>query len=159
MTQIHQIKLSKSSTMDNAASAVAGNKRDPRTYAILGAAMDVHRHLGCGFLEAVYQEAMRVELTSRSVPFRHEVELPLFYKGQRLAAAYRADFICFDSVIVELKALSKLGGIEEAQVINYLKATGLETALLINFGCQSLEYKRLVFGQRNSAKSEESVDL
>jgi GxxExxY protein len=77
----------------------------------------------------------------------------------RPATTYRADFLCFDAVIVELKALSKLGGVEEAQIINYLRATGLEMGLLINFGCASLEYKRLILGRRGFAKSEESVDL
>jgi GxxExxY protein len=130
------------------------DKRDPRTYAILGAAMEVHRQLGCGFLEPVYQEALALEFASQGVPFQHEVELPVFYKGQKLNVSYRADFICFDAVIVELKALSKLGGIEEAQIINYLKATGLEVGLLINFGAPSLEHKRFANTRSNVAKQD-----
>jgi len=118
------------------------DKRDPRTYAILGAAMEVHRQLGCGFLEPVYQEALAIKLANQAVPFRREVELPVFYKGQKLNASYRTDFICFDSIVVELKALTRIGGIEEAQLINYLKATGLELGLLINFGASSLQYRR-----------------
>ncbi|MFH0981739.1 MAG: GxxExxY protein [Planctomycetota bacterium] len=138
-----------------------GENQDPRTYAIIGAAMEVHRELGCGFLEAVYQEALAVELTARSVPHQREVELPVFYKGRRLVCDYRADFVCSASIIVELKALSELAGIHSAQVINYLKATGMEVGLLINFGAESLEYKRLVFSKRavtQSAKSAQSVD-
>jgi GxxExxY protein len=128
----------------------AANK-DPRTYALIGAAMEVHRELGCGFLEPVYHEAYAIELTAKSVPHRQEVELPVFYKGQRLKTAYRADFICFDSIIVEIKALGCLGRVEEAQIINYLKATGFEVGLLLNFGAASLEYRR--FALSKSAKS------
>ncbi len=109
--------------------------------------MEVHRHLGCGFLESVYQEAMALEMTVRGIPYRREVEIPVFYKGQRLNAFFRSDFLCSDSVIVELKALASLSGIEEAQVINYLKATGYEVGLLINFGAESLEHRRLVFSK------------
>jgi GxxExxY protein len=106
--------------------------------------MEVHRELGCGFLEAVYQEALAVELRLRTIPHRREVDLPVSYKGQRLNTTYRADFICYDRVIVELKALKRLSGVEEAQIINYLKATGMETGLLLNFGTPSLQYKRFV---------------
>jgi GxxExxY protein len=120
-------------------------QKDPRTYAIIGAAMEVHRQLGRGFLEAVYQEALELELELRQIPCQREVELPIFYKKQRLKTFYRADFICYDSVLVELKALAKLSGVEEAQIINYLKATGLETGLLLNFGASSLEYKRFAY--------------
>lgn len=127
------------------------SKKDPRTYELIGAAMEVHRELGCGFLEAVYQEAYAIELTKRGMLFRREVDLPVYYKGQKLNTSYCADFICYDSIIVELKALSKLGKVDEAQIINYLKATGFAIGVLLNFGAPSLEYRRFAFSQ--SAKS------
>ena len=110
--------------------------------------MEVHRQLGCGFLEAVYQEAFAIEMQSQGVPFSQEVELPVFYKEHRLNTSYRADFICYDSIIVELKALKKIGGVEEAQILNYLKATGFEIGMLLNFGTTSLEHKRYVFTKK-----------
>jgi GxxExxY protein len=107
--------------------------------------MEVHRELGCGFLEAVYHEPLAAELPARHIPFQREVELPVHYKGKRLNPSYRADFICCDCVIVEVKALANLSGTDEAQVINYLKASRLEVGLLLNFAGPSLEYKRFVF--------------
>jgi GxxExxY protein len=120
------------------------SENDPRTYSIIGAAMEVYRQLGCGFLEPVYQEALAIEFTNREIPFVRETKLPLTYKGRALDTKYCADFICFDSVVVELKALVRMSGTEEAQVINYLKATGHEVGLLINFGRRSLEHRRFV---------------
>jgi GxxExxY protein len=122
----------------------AGN--DPETFAIIGAAMAAHRELGCGFLEAVYQEALAAEFCSRGIAFEGEKLLPIVYKGKPLDAFYKADFVCFNSVIVELKALDTLSSVEEAQVINYLKASGMHRGLLINFGGRSLQFKRLVLG-------------
>ena len=121
--------------------------KDPRTYAIIGAAMAVHGKLGCGFLEAVYNKAFAVELEFRGIPYQREVEFPLFYRGQSLDTPYRADFICSGSVIVELKALARTTRLEESQVINYLKASGHEVGLLLNFGARSLEFQRIVLSQ------------
>ncbi len=118
--------------------------RDQQTYAIIGAAMEVHRRLGQGFLEVVYQEALAVEFSERSVPFTREFEIPIMYRDRQLACTYRADFVCFGEVIIELKALRQVTDVERAQVINYLKATGLQRALLLNFGTPSLEHKRFV---------------
>ena len=123
-------------------------QRDPRTFALIGAAMEVHRVLGAGFLEAVYQEAFAKELSRREIPLRAEAELPVFYKGEKLSTTYRADFICFESVIVELKAVKQLTIIEEAQLLNYLKATGFRVGMLFNFGAPSLQHKRFVFSQK-----------
>ena len=117
---------------------------DPQTYAIIGAAMEVHRELGHGFLEAVYQEALAVELTSRQISFQREAPLQVKYKNQPLACVYKADFICFGEILVELKAIEHLGNPEKAQVIDYLNATKVTRALLINFGFPSLEYQRMV---------------
>lgn len=119
-------------------------ERDPRTYAIIGAAMEVHRELGCGFLEGVYQEALAAEFALRSIPFVPQVPLRVHYKGQLLTTSYRADFLCFQEILVEIKALKSLSGVEEAQILNYLKATRHEIGLLLNFGAPSLATKRLV---------------
>ena len=88
---------------------------------------------------------MEIELPLRNVPFQRQVDLEVTYKGKILTCSYRADLICFDSIVIELKAIGKLGGVEEAQIINYLKATGIKVGLLINFGARSLEYRRFVF--------------
>lgn len=119
--------------------------------------MEVHRHLGCGFLEPVYQEALELELETRKIPFAREVELPVFYKGQRLALRYRADFICFDQVLVELKAIARLTDREGSQVINYLSACRLHRGILLNFGSGSLQFRRLVWHFRDPGQSAPSA--
>jgi GxxExxY protein len=129
---------------------------DPRTYGIIGAAMEVHKQLGCEFLEAVYQEALAIEFSKRNIAFGREVHLPIHYKGTLLTTSYCVDFICFDSVTIEIKALAHMSGTEEAQVINYLKATGYEVGLLINFGARSLQHRRFVLSK--SAESAKSAD-
>jgi len=119
--------------------------RDQKTYAIIGAAMEVHKELGCGFLEAVYQEGLEREFTIQQIPFKTQPIIQIRYKGQPLNKTYQPDFVCYEEIIVEIKAISGLTGLEEAQLINYLKATGLKIGLLLNFGAKSLEHKRLVY--------------
>ncbi len=117
---------------------------DRETYAIIGAAMQVHGTLGMGFLEPVYRAALEVEFGKRKIPWEREVELPLEYSEVILRIKYRVDFVCFRAVLVEAKALTHLTTTEEAQIINYLKASQLQRGLLINFGARSLEYKRFL---------------
>ena len=114
------------------------------SYSIIGAAMEVHRTLGKGFLESVYQESLGLEFKKRQIPFSREQILELFYKEDKLSKYFVADFICFDKIILELKSVSGLTSEHEAQVFNYLKATQMNLALLINFGSNSLQYKRIV---------------
>ncbi len=110
-------------------------ERDEQTYAIIGAAMEVHRHLGHGFLESVYLEALTAEFELRLIEFQREVELPVRYKGLVLSCSYRADFVCFTDVIVELKALGEMTTREHSQILNYLKATRCSRGLLITPAC------------------------
>jgi GxxExxY protein len=115
-------------------------------YAIVGAAMDVYNDLGPGFLENVYQEAMEIEVITRKIPSRAIQEIHIRYKGRPLKKFYIADLICYDKIIVEIKAMDKLALREEGQLLNYLKATGMKVGVLINFGhYPSLEWKRLIF--------------
>jgi len=138
-------------------------QKDPQSHAIIGAAMEVHRELGFGFLEAVYQCALALEFQEREIPFKAEVALPIRYKGKLLTCGYRADFVCFDCFLIETKAIGELTGTEDAQLINELKATGLQRGLLLNFGAPSLQFKRLVLtpseNLRQSAKSADGVYL
>ena len=122
--------------------------KNQRTYKIIGCAMEVHKELGCGFLEAVYQAALGEEFGIQEIPYKSQPVVQIFYKGKPLNKVYQPDFVCYEEIIVEIKAISSLTGLEEAQLINYLKATGLKVGLLINFGSKSLEHKRLVYNLR-----------
>jgi hypothetical protein len=113
-------------------------------FKVVGAAMEVHKILGFGFLEPVYQEALEREFTSQKIPYQSQCSLPIMYKGIYLNKGYVADFIVFDEIIVEIKALDGFDTKHTAQVLNYLKATGFRLGLLINFGNKSLEWKRII---------------
>jgi GxxExxY protein len=107
--------------------------------------MEVHSALGCTFGEAVCGEALGVELQLRKIPFRTQVPFPIFYKEIKLPAFYRADFVCYDNIVVELKSMKvKSGTIEEAQMLRYLRASGMSLGLLFNFGLPRLEYRRFI---------------
>ena len=115
------------------------------THALLGACFAVYKDKGCGFLEAVFQECRELELSDRNIPFKIQPPLRLEYKGRVLKQSYQPDFVCFDRVILEIKAVSKLADEHRAQVHNYLKATGLRIGLLVNFGHYPLvEHERIV---------------
>ena len=117
---------------------------DPQTFRIIGAAMEVHRQLHRGLLEAIYCEALAIEFGLREVPFESHSPLQMEYKGHRLTGVYRMDFVCFGQVVVEVKAVSALTPADEAQLLNYLAMSRLERGLLVNFGGKSLEHKRRV---------------
>lgn len=120
---------------------------DERTFAIIGAAMEVHRVLRRGFLEAIYYEALGLEFTRREIPYVTQVPCSVEYKGQRLHGFYKLDFVCFGSVIVEVKASSATAPADYAQVLNYLALSGHQIALLLNFGRPSLEYRRFALSE------------
>jgi GxxExxY protein len=114
------------------------------SYKIIGACMNVHRELGAGFLEAVYQSALVREFTSQKIPFKPQVKLPVYYQGEKLEKYYVADFICYDKIVVEIKAAALIFDPQEKQLVNYLKATKMKLGLLVNFGAKSLQYKRAI---------------
>jgi GxxExxY protein len=117
---------------------------EEETYLIIGAALAVHNELGNGFLEAVYQEALEKEFQIRKLPYKREIPLKIYYKNEPLSKFYIPDFICFDKIIVELKALSAITSEHHAQVLNCLKASKLNLGLIMNFGKKSLEHKRII---------------
>ena len=114
-------------------------------YEIIGAAIEVHKELGSGFLESVYEETIVIESKKRKIPHETQVQIPIYYKGKKLNKKFIADYVGYDKIIVELKCIPQLTKVEEAQIINYLKATGMKVGLLINFGSHGkLEWKRYV---------------
>ena len=114
------------------------------SYAIIGAAMEVHSQLGCGFIEKVYQDALEIEFGLKGIPYNREKHLPILYKGQQIKHDYYADFICFDKIVIECKAVSEILDIHKAQTLNYMKINNLKLGIIINFSQQSLEYKRII---------------
>ncbi len=113
-------------------------------YQIVGAAMEVSNQLGSGFLEAVYQEALEIELSERRIPHVPQKKIAISYKGRVLKKDYVADFLCYDLIVVEIKAIKAISGIEEAQLLNYLRATNLPLGLIVNFGTPRLDWKRYI---------------
>ncbi len=120
-------------------------EKDPRTQKIIGAAMEVHNTIGPGHLEAVYQECLEIELSLSSIPFKAQPQLPIYYKNRKLKKYYIPDFIILQEIVVEIKAQKTLTNIDEAQIINSLKTSRKEIGLLINFGEQSLRFKRFIY--------------
>jgi len=118
-------------------------------YQIVGVAMEVSNELGCGFLEAVYQEALEIEFDERRIPYVPQKRIKISYKGRMFNKEYIADFLCHDQIVLEIKAIKAITGIEEAQMLNYLKATNLPLGLIINLGAPQLEWKRYANTKRN----------
>ena len=114
------------------------------SYKIIGICMNIHSTLGNGFLEAVYSEVLEKEFVKNNIPYQREVKLDLFFNGKKLDKKYKADFICFDNIILEIKAVSFIHENFTKQTLNYLKATDKKLGLLINFGEKSLKYKRII---------------
>jgi GxxExxY protein len=117
---------------------------EQKSYKIIGACIEVHKELGSGFLESVYQEALEIEFENLGIPFEREKELLIYYKNRKLQKRYKSDFICYNQILIELKALNQITSEHESQIINYLKVTNLKIGFLFNFGEKSLKYKRFV---------------
>jgi len=115
------------------------------SFRIIGACMEIHKEMGCGFNEYVYQEAAVLEFNLRDIPFEREKELDIAYKGQLLPKKFKTDFLCFGNIIIEFKALKGLNEEHFSQVLGYLKASGIKLGLLINFGTSSLTHRRILF--------------
>lgn len=129
----------------------------PQTHEIIGAAIEVQTHFGTGLLESAYGDALELEFHDRGVPFARECPVPLFYKGRQIRTVYRADFVCFDGIVVELKASVGIGSADLAQMWHYLSATGLRTGLLLNLGHAPMQIRRFV-GGRMDVISPDSAD-
>lgn len=114
------------------------------SFAIIGACMKVHRSLGAGFLEAVYEEALEKEFNIQKIPFKRQVKLSLYYNQELMKKQFRADFVCYDTIVIEIKAVSQIPVTFYTQLTNYLKCTNMELGMLINFGTPSLTYKRMI---------------
>jgi len=127
---------------------VPPSSQDPRTFAIIAAAYEVHRILGAGYLELFYKDALAIELTERAVPFRKEIPCSVEYKGRPLRGEYRIDFVCYEQIVLGIKARSMTGPADHAQVINYLASSKLRCGLLLNFGTPKLEHKRFIWEPR-----------
>ncbi|MCC8113097.1 MAG: GxxExxY protein [Bacteroidales bacterium] len=125
-----------------------------KTYNLIGLAMKVHRTLGRGFTEYVYQDAFEVELIENQIPFERESDMTVYYKGHPLKHKYNPDFLCYTNIIVELKAVQGLADEHMAQTINYLKGTGLRLALLINFGEDSLKWRRVILDEQKNKENK-----
>ncbi len=114
------------------------------SYKIIGACMKVHRKLGAGFLESIYEEALKKEFFNSGIPFNNQVKLNVYYNGEKLNKFYKADFICYDKIILEIKSVSQVPNVFYSQIKNYLTATKKELGMLVNFGQSSLTYKRII---------------
>ncbi|MCC6697675.1 MAG: GxxExxY protein [Candidatus Hydrogenedentes bacterium] len=126
------------------------DERDPQTYSVIGAGMQVHGRMGCGFQESAYQSAFAVECRFQRIPFEREVKYEIQYRNETLDCCYRADFVCFGQVIVKLKVVEMLTDKHRSQIINYLKVSGLKRGVLMNFANERLEYERIVLDYSGS---------
>jgi GxxExxY protein len=125
-------------------------QHESETYKVIGACINVHKSLGNGFLESVYQEALEIEFNKQKIPFSKQRRLNILFDGKPLDKFFVADFVCYESIILEIKASRFLHSDNSSQVLNYLKATGLPVGLLINFGESSLKWKRFINTPRQS---------
>ena len=125
--------------------SIPPSSQDPRTFAVIGAAYEVHRVLGTGFLELIYKDALAIEFAEREIPFEREAPCSIEYKGHPLRGQYRIDFICFDQIVLEIKARSMTSPADHAQVVNYLASSKRRCGLLLNFGPAKLEHRRFIW--------------
>lgn len=117
---------------------------DHRTYGIIGAAMLIHREPGPGYLEVTYQDALALEFEARRIPFQREFPIAVWFRGRQLGGNFRADFLCYGEIVLELKAIPSIGRKEASQLAHYLTATGYTVGLLVNFGANSLQFQRIL---------------